>query len=302
MSTKLLHIDNPFEKDQEAEEALQDTLVELKNDPLVYDRIAALSLTKNEVKEGIATLIEFQKDFHVCENCPGLANCPKDHAGYQMDIVRLRGKLQPSFSPCRLLEEYERERAKYAIRDFPEEWLKKGLRDIEHSSSTRNPLLKNMLSILKGKSAEWLFVKGDKKMGKSFVLACFANEYAAKNPGVAFINTREVFNTLKMQSIGRGEKGKFARNMDLLCTCPLLVFDDFGLAFQSAYVFETILSPIIKARNEAGLLTAFSSVSSLDSIASGYKKKVDADTVNSLFSIIKKKVKTYDITGVALYS
>ena len=302
MSMNLLHLDNPFEKDQEAEEALQDTLVELKNDPLVYPRIAKLSLTKNEVKEGIATLIEFQKDIHVCENCPGLANCPKDHAGYQMDIGRLRGNLQPSFSPCHLLEEYEKERAKYAIRDFPKEWIAKGLRDIEHSSSTRNPMLKNMVVILKEKSADWLFIRGDKKMGKSFVLACFSNEFAKKNPGIAFIDTKEIFNTLKMQSIGRDEKDKFSRNMDLLCTCPLLVFDDFDAAFKSAYVFETILSPIITARAEAGLLTAFSSVTTLDSIAFLYKNKADPEAVDALFDLIKKKSKTYDITGAPLYS
>ena len=298
---KLLHVDNPFENDPEVSQAEKDAFLSLKNDAEVYPVIASLGLTKAEVRIGLATLIEYQDDVHICAQCPGLDNCPKARRGYCMSLSRERGNLHQNFYPCKLQRAYEEGQALYSRRDFPEEWLGKGLRNIEHSASTRNPLLKEMVTILKRNSGRWLYVLGDSKSGKSFVLACFANEVARLENGVAFLNTKAVFDELKEQSLKA--PGKFARNMNLLCCCPLVVFDGFGSEFKSRYVFETLLRPIIKARAEQGLLTAFSSRYPLEKAIAFYRKKVDDEEVDALLEIMQKKTKKeFDITGIPLYS
>ena len=302
---KLLKIKNPLEKDKEVKDAIDEALISLKKDKDVYPVLLELGLSKKEVKDGLAILMEYQNDFHVCQNCPGLDACPKEHPGYKMEISRLRGSLHQNMLPCNLKEKADRESAKYSIRDFPDEWLNAGLKNVDKSASTRNPVLEQMVLTIKEPSSKWIYIHGREKMGKSYLMAAFANDFAKINKclGVAFINTQTVFDQLKSQSLSFDDKWKFSQNMDLLKTCPLLVLDDFGEEFQTKYIFEVILEPLIKARNEAGLPTAFASRFSLESVLNGYKRKVAEGRVEELISVIRNNIKAdYDITGVALYS
>ena len=298
---ELLKFENTLEKDKQALDAIDEAIASLKNDSEVYSKIAELKLTKAEVKTDLPTLIEYQDDFHICASCPGLENCPKARSGYKMELTRERGKLHQNFYPCDLKVKADIEANKYVKRDFPDEWVGLRMRKIDKSSSTRNPLIRAMAMDEKGDS-RWLYVYGNEKSGKSFVLACFANSYAEKNPGVAFINTKTVFEELKSQSIDFKGKAKFARNMELLSSVPLLVFDDFGLEYKTAYVFNNILSPLIKKRDEAGLLTAFASPYQLEEALRGYKYKAGKENVEALLQIIKGRTKSaFDISGLPLY-
>ena len=298
---ELLKLENTLEKDKQALDAIDEAIASLKSDKEVYAKIAELKLTKAEVKTDLATLIEYQDDFHICASCPGLKECPKARSGYKMEITRERGRLHQNFFPCDLKVKEDIERNKYVKRDFTEEWVGLDLRKIERSTSTRNPMLKAMALNMKGDS-RWLYVYGKEKSGKSFVLACFANSFAEKNPGVAYINTKTVFDELKAQSIDFKGKAKFARNMELLSSVPLLVFDDFGLEYKTAYVFNNILSPLIKKRDEDGLLTAFASPYPLEEALRGYKYKAGKENVEALIEIIKGRTKSaFDITGLPLY-
>ena len=293
---------NPFKKDKNLEEAVASSISSLKEDPLVYPKLASLHLTNAEVRAGLAAILDYQEDAHICEQCPGLAACPKQRHGHKMDLSRDHGNLHTICTPCHLLVQEEEERAKFIKRDFPDEWLGKDLRAIERSTSTRNPLIKAMLPIIKETSDRWLYVQGDKKSGKSFILAVYASEIAKIAPGVAYIDTKAVFDELKAQSLSFDEKEKFARNLESLMNCPLLVFDRFGEEYKSEYIFNKILAPILSYRNENGLLTAFGSRHPLDQIQRAYAQKADSDEVDALFGAIKKRTKSaFDITGIKLY-
>ena len=299
---KKLDFRNPYKNDPEINKELQEALAALRQDEPVVAKIRKLGLTNSEVRSGLAALLDYQEDYHICENCPGLASCPKQRQGYQMDICREHDTLHETFSPCNLKLKDDAEKGKFVRRDFPEEWSGKDLRSVEPSRSTRNPLLKEMMLIAKHESSRWLFVKGDRKSGKSFILCAYAHQIARVAPGVAYLDTKAVFDELKYQCVK--EHAKFERNLALLQNCPLVVLDRFGEEYKSDYVYENILKPLIRYREENDLLTAFGSRYSLPEILEKYRLRVhDADSLEETFARIKKKMgKEYDITGVKIYA
>ena len=293
---------NPFKDDGSLKEAVAASIASLKEDDLVYPKLASLHLTNAEVKNGLAAILDYQQDAHFCANCPGLKDCPKAQPGFRMDLSRDHGALHVEFFPCHYLQRQEEEERRFIKRDFPDEWVGKDLRSVERSTSTRNPLIKAMLPIIKDQSSRWLYVQGDRKSGKSFILAVYASEVSKIAPGVAFIDTKKTFETLKAQSLSFDEKAKFERNMQTLMNCPLVVFDRFGEEFKSEYVFTKILAPILKYRMENQMLTAFGSRYSSEEVQQGYARKAEPDMVNALFAEVKKHTKSaFDITGIKLY-
>lgn len=295
-----MKIVNPLKGDNSVKSLQEEAYDCLRKDELVYPRLAELALTRAEAKRGMAVLLDFQEDVHICASCPGLEQCPKATPGYKMSVVKEEGMLRPCFDSCLHLEKALEIRNRFVLADFPSSWYGVDLKDIEKSASTRNPLLKEMVAIAKRESSRWLYVSGKKKMGKSFILVCYSHRIGKIEPGVAYANSGKLFAKLREQSFKNGGE-KFKRNLDLLKNASLLVLDEFGLGNVSPYDFENIIEPLLSYRAENDLLTAFGSTLPLEEVEEKYEKRL-GEKATKLFRLIKKKTKSFDITGVKLYN
>ena len=274
----------------------------LRSDKDVYESLKPLGLTNKEVRDNIGKLADYQEDFNICKNCPGFDSCPKKTPHISMYVYKDGSYLTTRSEPCKkLIDEMELD-AKYIAKDFPQEWKKSVLKNLDLSEN-RRPLIKEFVNIIKGKSHRWLFVKGNHKVGKSFVLVTFANEFIAQGLGqVAVINASKQFKALA--DIAYEDKETFKKTIDNLCNVPLLVIDDFGQEYKNDLIRDQIVLPILNERSHNDKLTLFSSEFTIDEIQQLYSNGRNGGAIRGkqLGNLLNDMcIKEYDLTGASIY-
>ena len=274
----------------------------LRSDKDVYESLKPLGLTNKEVRDNIGKLADYQEDFNICKNCPGFDKCPKQTPHISTYVYKDGSYLTTRSEPCKkLIEEMELD-SKYIAKDFPQEWKKSVLKNLDLSEN-RRPLIKEFVSIIQGKSHRWVFVKGNHKVGKSFVLVTFANEFIAQGLGqVAIINASKQFKALA--DIAYEDKEAFKKTIDSLCNVPLLVIDDFGQEYKNDLIRDQIVLPILNERSHNDKVTMFSSEFTIDEIQQLYSNGRNGGAIRGkqLGNLLNDMcVKEFDLTGASIY-
>lgn len=275
---------------------------DLRQDIEVYEKIKALNLTLGEVRDNIAKLTDYKEDYHYCKSCPGIEKCAKSTPHVSMHISKEGTYISAAYEPCKkILEKIAADR-RYLIADFPEEWKASTLRTLD-LSETRKKAIKEFANIVKGESERWIYVIGNHKTGKSFMLATFANEYAALGKGqVAFVNSSRLIQSLA--DLSYKDKEEYSRQMVALSNVPLLVFDDFGEEYKNEYIRDQILLPILTEREHSSKLTFFTSEFTIEEIKQLYSVGKASGEIRGrqLEKILTSMCgKEFDLTGASIY-
>ena len=281
---------------------IEKLLANLKADQDVYESLKPLHLTNKEVRDNVGKLHDYQEDFNTCKACPGFDKCPKKNKHISISVYKEGGYIETRSEPCeKLLKEIEIE-SKYLAKDFVPEWRNSRLKNLDLSEN-RRPLIKEFVNITKGKSNKWLFVKGNHKVGKSFVLVTFANEFVELGLGkVAVINAAKQFKNLA--DIAYSDKEGFKSTIELLSTVPLLVIDEFGQEYKNEFIRDQIVIPVLNARAHSELPTFFSSEFTIKEMQQLYSigKNGGAIRGKQLGSLLTDMCeKEYDLTGASIY-
>ncbi len=272
---------------------------ELRNDIEVYEQIKLLSLTIGQVRDNIAKLTDFKDDYNYCKKCPGLDKCAKHIPHVKMAIKREGNYISTSYEPCSLIMEKIRLDSKYLRSDFPEEWKESSLTTID-KPRIRKPIFDAFNKILNGETDRWIYVKGNHKVGKSFLLVTLANEYASLDMGqVAVVNTSSLVQSLA--DLSYQDKEEFARQMVLISKVPLLVLDNFGDEYKNEYIRDQIILPILNERDRYSRITMFASCFSISEIQEMYSIGKNGGHIRGkqLGSLLSSMCKEFDLTGAS---
>ena len=285
----------------EMKKLVKDSLESLRNDELVYPMISKeLKLTTKEAEKFVGALLDYQEDAHYCANCPGLDRCAKAQPHFRLHLERNGEVLDRHYDPCEKMISLSSFYERFIRCSFPADWRDENLKSIERSVSSRNELILAMAKVFQGKSEQWLFLTGNAGSGKSFMLACLANEITKnKGPG-AFCDTESLLNELKEKSIK--DHDGFEELMKRLSAASILVLDDFGNEYKTEYVYTSVLFPLLSARDRAGLITCFSSDFDIDEVVGMYKGKIGPERAMQLKKLLKRRCeKEFDVTGVPIH-
>lgn len=275
---------------------------ELRNDIEVYEIIRGLNLTVGEVRDNIAKLTNFKDDFHICKNCNGINKCPKDTPCIVMHLKKEGNFVNSSYEPCHKVLEKIAIDNKYLCADFPDEWKLSTIKTLDRSE-TRKLAIEEFVKILKGESSRWIFVSGNHKTGKSFLLVTFANEFASyKKQQVAVANSSRLISSLADSYYK--DKDEFSRQMVALSNVDLLVLDDFGEEYKNEFIRDQIVLPLLSSREHNSKLTFFSSEFSIDEISKLYSIGKTSGPIRGrqLANILNSMCRNeFDITGASIY-
>ncbi|MCR5333163.1 MAG: hypothetical protein K6E11_04025 [Bacilli bacterium] len=274
---------------------------DLRNDLEVYEQIKALNLTVGEVRDNIAKLTDFKDDYNYCKKCPGLDKCAKHIPHIKMSIKKEGTYLSTSYEPCEIIMEKIRLDNKYMHSDFPDEWKRSSLETLDLSVA-RRPVVKQFAKVLNDTTDMWIYVHGNHKIGKSFLLVTFANEFATMNKGqVAVFNTVTMLQNLA--DLSYRDKEEFGRQMVLISNVPLLVLDNFGEEYKNEYIRDQILIPLLNEREHKSRTTMFASSFTIDEIQKMYAigKSGGSIRARQLGDILRSMAKEYDLTGASIY-
>ena len=274
----------------------------LKSDNDVYESLKPFNLTYKEVRENIGKLADYQDDFNTCKKCPGFDKCPKMPKHISTYVYKDGSYLTTRSEPCKKMIEEMKIDSRYLIKDFPDEWKKATTKKLNRLDDRLEIINDFADGILKKKSNKWLYVKGNHRVGKSFVLVSFANDYAKKKGNVAIINASKRFKELG--DIVFSDKERFKKNLGALTNVPLLVIDDFGEEYKSELIRDQVVMPLLNERARNNRLTFFSSMYSIKEIqelysigrSGGYLR---GKQLGLLLSDMCGK--EYDLTGVSIY-
>ena len=251
-----------------------------------------LHLTQRQVKENLAVRIDFQDDFKYGKNCPGFDRCEKAQPHYKMSLSLDGPFVKREFCICDLAKEVQMRKAKYLHCDYPESWGEITIADIDRSKS-RAPIINALLAAAAGEKKRWLYLHGEPKSGKSYLLAAMTNTFSINNYPVAYFDCANFIETLKDLAFSKEKHAKEALNKAIsnYSRCPLLVLDGFGNEFKSEYVFSAILYPILSARSNADLLTCFASDFTIEEVIGEYKNKIGGLRSKQFLQLMQKMTK-----------
>jgi len=278
----------------------EQVMASLKENKEIYSKIQLLGLTAGDVKKNIGTILTYYEDNLICQNCPGINNCPKQHPCFEYGLTFDGKFVSVTRSPCRKANEHMAFDSCFIYHDFDDEWIGKTLSDV-NQSKVRNPLIVKMVKSISGESKEWLYIRGSFNSGRSFISACFANNFAKENSNpVAFCDTPKLVEELKTLSIKNKEL--FNSKIEALQTCPLLVLDGFGNEYMSEFNFAQVIYPLLTERFRKGLLTVFTSDFSYTEVVDMYSSKVGKPRARQLSNIFDAAVsKEFVLDGIKLF-
>lgn len=147
----------------------------------------------------------------------------------------------------------------FKINDMPFELQTMTFDSIDVDQETQASYLRAMQALtqyLIKKPSVGVYLFGKPGVGKSYLLACLANELAKQNKSVAYINTPSLMVRLKN---GFEQYQQRRILLEQIYGVDYLFLDDIGAEQINAYNRDEVLLPILEQRLEQGKLTFFSS-------------------------------------------
>ena len=219
-----------------------------------------------------------------------------------MYIVKEGNFIATKYEPCKKIMDQIKLDSRFLIADFPSEWKSSNFKTIDLSAN-RRPVIKRIINDYTKDKNDWVFVKGNHKVGKLFLLVAAANEFVSTtNQQAAVMNARTRFKELADISISNPTE--FTKNLVALSNVPLLVIDDFGDEYKSEYIRDQILMPILLEREHQNKLTFFSSNYSINEIQQLYSIGKSGGDIRArqLANVLEEMCgEEFDLTGASIY-
>lgn len=179
-----------------------------------------------------------------CKNCRCLSQCKNMNPGY---VSEYDGN-DFCYKPCNYLKEKNKESKldKYInIEYLPKRILDAKLENFDVNTESRRKIYDKIISFVENPLNEkGLYLYGSFSIGKTYTLACIANELAKKNVESLLIYFPDLVLDLK-NAIGTP---RFERLMNRLKTVDVLMLDDLGSENMSAWLRDEVLGPVLNYR------------------------------------------------------
>ena len=182
-----------------------------------------------------------------CINCKGLNCCLNGNKG--LYTVFNDGKF--SLVDC----EYKKEARNESLKDsliktlyLPKKILEANIKDYYTNSESRKKIFTAIVNFVTNYDSnsmnKGLYLFGNFSVGKTYTLACLANELARKNISCLLIYFPDLVSDLK-NAIGTT---RFESLINMLKTVDVLMLDDLGSENMTPWLRDEILGPIINYR------------------------------------------------------
>jgi len=275
---------------------------ELKKDDELIHHLKELGIDSDAlIKANVSTITKYKNDRDYCKKCPGFEMCNKNHPHYIYELAYDGRMVTNELRACEYKLQDEKVNESYAVRDFPNEWRNSTIPNMDKSNVRKN-LLMRYKKALNNNGANWLYITGSHRSGKSYVSATLINNYIETYKSrAAFINYP--IRVRELVDLSYSNKDDFFKILNLYSSIDCLVIDDFGNEYKSEYIRDSITLAILLQRARLGLLTIFTSGFSYDDIADMYAINVSGKArAKQIKKLLEECADTpIDISAVSIY-
>jgi len=231
---------------------------QLLEDPVIRRFVMNHDLKHETITSNINTFLTFKESKMICQACNGLFECKMDSPGMTPILGYYNDDVLLDYKKCRYNTSDDSKRKIDALY-IPRKVFSAELSDFDTISSERKSIYQYIMKFLKEYSKanpmKGMYLSGIFGAGKTYILACVANELAKADYNIIFAYYPDLVRELK-SSIGSGD---LEEKIERLKKIDILFLDDFGGESPSAFVRDEILGPILQHRVLDYLPTFFSS-------------------------------------------
>ena len=202
-------------------------------------------------------LMDSSKEHTNCSNCPYLAACSNSVRGFCLTPKQNKNTINFSYDMCKYLKK-EEYRENVQIFDVAKDIKNASIKNIYTNDKNRIEIIKAIKNFIneykKGTNPKGIYLHGSFGSGKTYLISALFNELAKSGTTSVIIHTPELLRSLK-DSFSTDYSEKFY----LLKHTPLLLLDDIGAEYLTAWGRDEVIEPILQYRMDEGLPTFFTS-------------------------------------------
>ena len=187
------------------------------------------------------------EDRAICKNCKGLGFCKMETKGYYNDYSGDDFYLQE----CKYKKEARlQDETNSLIKTLymPKKVLNASIDTFDLNSESRKTIYKQMTDFINKYGIEkckGLYLYGSFSIGKTYALACIANELAKNNINSLLIYFPDLVLDIKNSL---EDSNRFQELINMLKSVDVLMLDDIGAENMTPWVRDEILGPVINYR------------------------------------------------------
>jgi primosomal protein DnaI len=246
-----------------------DRIEALLEDPIIRAFAIKNDLKHNVLLNGINNLISFQEQKAICNQCKGLHECKLAYTGMTPKLNYYEQEISLDYEKCRHNTKEDR-KGKIDALYIPRKVFDADLSDLDLIGQTRKDIHQYMLRFLskytRSTPMKGMYLSGMFGTGKTYILACMANELEKLGFKITFAYYPDLVRELK-SSIGKGD---LEERIAALKTAEVLMLDDIGGESPSGFIRDEVLGPILQHRVLDELPTFFSSNIQLTELISAF--------------------------------
>ncbi|MBO8156442.1 MAG: primosomal protein DnaI [Bacillaceae bacterium] len=269
-------------------ESFQQTYQKMKKNLLESQEIKDFlaqnpEITKIEIEKQLMKLYEYHSQSKKCENCPSLKECGNLVKGYVPYIHASEGQIRITYDRCprkKKADEQNRKRAMVQSLYMPKDVLQANFEEIRLDDPERYDAIRKLKQYLEQERiTKGLYLYGPFGVGKTYLLGALANELAERNIQSLFIYMPEFVREIK-SSINDSTLNE---KIDQFKRVPILILDDIGAEYQSAWFRDEVLGAILQYRMMEHLPVFFTSNYSLEELEKilSFNHKGDTELVKA---------------------
>lgn len=202
-------------------------------------------------------LMDSSKEHTNCSNCPSLAACSNSVRGFCLTPKQNKNTINFSYDMCKYLKK-EEYRENVQVFDVAKDIKNASIKNIYTNDKNRIEIIKAIKNFInenkKGTNPKGIYLHGSFGSGKTYLISALFNELAKSGTTSVIIHTPELLRSLK-DSFSTDYSEKFY----LLKHTPLLLLDDIGAEYLTAWGRDEVIEPILQYRMDEGLPTFFTS-------------------------------------------
>ena len=255
----------------------------------------SLDLPQEVMMKYTSSLMEAAKEFENCSKCPGIDKCPNLVKGSLMKAEKNNNGIVFSYINCdkNIKEKYKDNMTFY---DLPLKIREASIQDIYNDDGSRTEVVKKMKafkdSYLKNEKTKGIYLYGNFGSGKSYLISALFNDLAKKDVRSVIVHTPELIRSIK-DSFDTDYSERFEEVMH----APLLLLDDIGAEYLTAWSRDEVLEPILQYRMDEELPTFFTSNYSIKELEKHFIVNDDKMKARRIIERVKQLSNEVELIG-----